>query len=219
MEEEVTQNILAIVEALIFASTEPVSESKIAKAANIDTEEVRKSIDALNIAYRETNRSFEIRFVAGGYAFYILPDYAPWIDDLLGRNKEFHLSRAMFETLAVIALKQPVTKPIIEKIRGVNSSAPVTSLAKLGLITIRGRSDGPGKPFLYATTPKFLKLFGLNRPEDIPSFEELEKLFDAGEPQRIPQPEPTLELSPTIEEDFLPNDEHLPEEVIDEDTV
>jgi len=170
-----------ILEALIFAAPEPVQEVKLAKVAGMQKEQVAGVISELNEIYNQNGRSFEIRHIGNGYSFYVKPDFAPWITELFGADKGVHLTRPMFEVLAIIAVKQPITKPIVDKIRSVNSSAPLTQLLKLGLITISGRHSGPGKPFLYVTTKKFLKSFGLNSPEEIPTFEELQKMFESSE--------------------------------------
>ncbi|RKZ28740.1 SMC-Scp complex subunit ScpB [bacterium] len=167
-----------IIEALIISAPEPITTSKLAKVAGVEREKVFGIVKNLNEEYRKSGRSFEIREVAGGYAVYVLPDFAPWIQEILGRDRGLHLTRAMFETLAIIAIKQPITKPMIDKIRTVNSSAPIMQLLKQGLITIAGRQHSPGKPFLYRTTHKFLKVFGLKSAQDIPSFEELQKMFE-----------------------------------------
>ena len=177
MSKDANINTESIVEALIFASPESVTDRKIAKIAGIEREIVQQIIENLNEKYRRNGSSFEIRQVAGGYALYILPDFAPWIEELLGKNRGVHLTRSMFETLAIIAVKQPITKPVVDKIRGVNSAGPINQLLKQGLITFRGRASTPGRPFIYGTTTKFLKVFGLNSPQDIPTFEELEKMF------------------------------------------
>ncbi|RKZ31131.1 SMC-Scp complex subunit ScpB [bacterium] len=170
-------NVNSIIEALIFSSPEPVPANKLAKIAGIPREDVPAIVDNLNSNYQKNQRSFSIRQVGGGYAYYVKPDFAHWIDELLGRNRGINLTRSMFEVLAIIAVKQPTTKPVVDKIRGVNSTAPLNHLLKQGLVTIKGRASTPGKPFIYATTVKFLKVFGLNSPEDIPSFEELEKML------------------------------------------
>ncbi len=167
-----------IIEALIFSAPDPVHASKLAKIAGVPKEEVGEIIARLNRLYRESGRSFAIREIAGGYAIYISQDFAPWIQEILGKDRGLHLTRAMFETAAIIAVKQPITKPMIDKIRTVNSSAPIMQLLKQGLVTIAGRQQSPGRPFLYRTTQKFLKVFGLNSPQDIPSFEELQKIFE-----------------------------------------
>ncbi len=170
-----------IVEALIFAAPEPVPAAKLGKIAGIAKEEIPSLVEKLNRAYSRSGRPFEIRKIAGGYAAYIKPDLSPWIEELLGRDRGIHLTRPMFEVLAIVSVKQPITKPEIDKIRGVNSSAPLAQLLKQGLVTISGRQQSPGRPFLYTTTRKFLKAFGLNSPRDIPSFEELQKMFEGGD--------------------------------------
>ncbi|MCD6594808.1 SMC-Scp complex subunit ScpB [bacterium] len=177
MSNDTNINTESIVEALIFASSEPVQDRKLAKIAGVEREIIQRIITKLNEKYRNDGNSFEIRQVGGGYSVYILSDFATWVEELLGKNRGVHLTRSMFEALAIIAVKQPITKPVIDKIRGVNSSGPVTQLLKQGLITFRGRASSPGRPFIYGTTIKFLKVFGLNSPQDIPTFEELEKMF------------------------------------------
>lgn len=172
-----------IIEALVFSAPDPVPSSKLAKIAGVAKENIPRIIDGLNDGYKSSGRAFEIRLVGGGYAPYIRQDFAPWIEELLGKGRGLHLTRAMFETLAIVAVKQPITKPIVDKIRGVNSSAPLAQLLKQGLVTISGRQQSPGRPFLYATTRKFLKAFGLNSPQDIPSFEELRKMFETTDGQ------------------------------------
>ena len=169
-----------IIEALIFAAPEPVNDAKLAKIAGVHREEIPTFVESLNSSYERQGRSFRIRKIGGGYSIYVMHDFAPWIEELLGKDKDMHITRPMFEVLALISLKQPVTKPIIDKIRGVNSQAPLAHLIKSGLITISGRARTPGKPFLYNTSKKFLKIFGLNSSEDIPSFEELQKMFQNG---------------------------------------
>lgn len=171
----------SIIEALIFASPDPVPESRLAKVSGEPTGEIGRIVEELNEIYRRNGRAFEIRAIGGGYAIYVRQDFAPWIEELLGKNKGLHLTRATFEALAVIAVKQPITKPTIDKIRRVNSSAPMAQLLKQGMITIAGRQKGPGRPFLYATTSKFLKCFGLNSTQDIPSFDELQKMFEGAD--------------------------------------
>ena len=174
-------NAETIVEALIFAAPEPVHDAKLARIAGVPREQIGRIIDELNKKYESATRSFEIRRVAAGYAIYVKQDFAPWLEELLGGDRGIHLTRPMFEVLAIVAVKQPITKPVIDKIRGVNSSAPLAQLLKSGLITITGRQSGPGRPFEHGTTRKFLKIFGLNSPQDIPSFEELQKMFEGTE--------------------------------------
>jgi len=167
----------SIVEALIAASPEPISEYKISRATGIDPQRITKIVDDLNRQYRNSGRSFEIRYIAGGYSFYVLPDFAPWLEELASRTS-LHITRSMLEVLAIVAVKQPVTKKVIDKIRGVNSIGPLQQLLSERLITIKGRAKTPGKPFIYVITKRFLKLFGLEKDSDIPKIEELKELFE-----------------------------------------
>lgn len=171
-------NKIAIVEAIIFASPTPVSPEKIARIASISpSDEIEKMVVRLNEEYSRGNRAFRIKPIAGGYQFFTLSEFAPFLNELFSEKSRLRLTRAMLETLSIIALKQPVTKPVIEKIRGADSSGPVHSLLECGLITIKGRQKMPGRPFVYGTTDEFLRLFGLHRIEDLPGEDELAQLF------------------------------------------
>lgn len=181
-----------IIEALVFASSEPIGEQKLSKVAGVAREEVKQIIQQLNEKYERAGNCFRIRHVGGGYLFYVREDFAPWIEELVGRDRGIHLTKPMFETLGIIAVMQPISKPMIDKIRAVNSSAPLAHLMKHGLITIVGRGKGPGRPFLYGTTKKFLKTFGLNSAEEIPSFEELKRMFESAEIQTEKEREENL---------------------------
>lgn len=173
-----------LVEALIFASPDPAPPRQIAKVAGLEPERIKAIVEELNQEYRHWGKPYLIREVAGGYAFHLSPDYSHFVEEFLGKKNTPRLTRSMFEVLAIVAIKQPVIKPVVDKVRGVDSSAPLAKLLDIGLVTIVGRQKSPGKPFLYGTTQKFLELFGLNSKDDIPSFEELEKIFGATEYER-----------------------------------
>ncbi len=168
-----------IVEALIFASPKPISSRDITKFGEIESpKEVEKIIENLNETYEKNHRSFRIKAIAGGYQFFTINSYAPYVSELFRDKNKFRLSRAMLEVLSVIAVKQPITKPVIDKIRGADSGGTVHSLLEAGLITVKGRQKSPGKPFIYGTTNEFLKTFGLESLGDIPNEEEIYQLFE-----------------------------------------
>ena len=176
-----------IVEALIFASPVPMSVSKIAQAAGLsEDKEVAEIVQTLNEEYEKRGRAFRIKTIAGGFQFYTLNAYAPYLSEVFAERNKMRVSRAMLETLSIVALKQPVTKPVVDKIRGTDSSAPIHNLLEQGLITIRGRQKVPGRPFTYGTTDEFLKMFGLHRLEDLPNEDELSQMF--GEPELAEKP-------------------------------
>lgn len=175
----------SVVEALIFASDEPLSASEIVKAIKEidgeDTEVANKDIDSvidnLNSSYEESDRAFRILRIANGYTFGTKTEFAKYVGFLSNEKSKRRLSNAALETLAIIAYKQPITKPEIETIRGVNSDYMINTLLEKGLITIKGRADTVGRPLLYSTTDDFLKYFGLNKITDLPKPREIEEIM------------------------------------------
>ena len=175
----------SIIEALIFSSDEPISSSEIIKAVKgidgediqISGEEIETSVGELNASYIEKGIAFKIVKIAGGYLFATKPEYAKYIGFLSSEKSKRRLSQAALETLAIIAYKQPITKPELETIRGVNSDYILTTLLEKNLITISGRAETIGRPLLYSTTDEFLKYFGLNRIIDLPKPREIEEIM------------------------------------------
>ncbi len=174
-----------IVEVLLFASSSPLSLGKLTRFTNSSKEEILRAITALNESYEATGRTFRIQSVAGGYQLYTLPQYNKWLQPLLDEDKKRRrLSPASLETLAIIVYNQPITKPEIEAIRGVDSSGPLMTLLERGLIRTKGRAKRPGHPLLYVSSKEFLRYFGLNSLDDLPKREELEELFKSGFPEK-----------------------------------
>jgi segregation and condensation protein B len=167
-----------IVEALLFAAAEPLPIRAMCRVLEgTKTEDIEYSLTALNQRYTQANASFRVREIAGGYQMCTLPEYAGYIEALLAKTKKQRFSGAALETLAVIAYRQPVTSPEIERIRGVESSGVLRTLLERKVISIVGRSEKPGRPLLYGTTKDFLYYFGLNHLRELPRVEELEKLL------------------------------------------
>lgn len=172
------ENINCTVEALILASSEPVSMKRICEVmTEITPARIRQAVDDLNNIYMGCGNSFRIREVGGGYQVYILPDFEAAVKKLLTRQRTVRLTRPALETLAIIAYKQPVTKIEIEHIRGVATDGVLHNLLERRLILIAGRSETPGRPLLYKTSNEFLKFFGLNRLSDLPRLEEIEEMI------------------------------------------
>lgn len=167
-----------IVEALLIASDIPMTQTKLNECLEdglkIDLED---TIEYLNQVYKETRRSFFIAQLAGGYIILTKKDYEPFIRNYINKSGRIRLSAAALETIAIIAYKQPVSKPDIEQIRGVNSDGVMSTLLERNLIQVKGRAEVPGRPLLYATTEDFLKYFGLNSPMDLPRLKELDRLI------------------------------------------
>lgn len=175
----------SVIEALIFASDEPLSSAEIIKAINeIDGEEINISpedidtcVDILNNKYSASELSFSIMKIAKGYLFATKPEYGKYLGFLSSEKSKRRLSQAALETLAIIAYKQPITKPEIEAIRGVNSDYILNTLLEKNLVTISGRSETVGRPLLYCTTDEFLKYFGLYQISDLPKPREIEEIM------------------------------------------
>jgi segregation and condensation protein B len=170
-----------IVEAVILASPEPVAPARIAGILpRCNPSQVRALVDELNAEYVETRRAFEIWEVAGGYQLRSLPEFAPYLKQVQ-TTRPLRLSPASLETLAVVAYRQPVTRAEIEHIRGVDAGAVLRSLLDRHLVRIAGHREVPGRPIVYATSRRFLEVFGLAKLGDLPTLRAIEALPAADE--------------------------------------
>jgi len=162
------------VEALLFASPEPLTNKDIARIIGRKKGEVIKLIAKLNSQYEEWGRSFRIEQFGKGYRFYSIPEFHKYVSRLAEIPRPVKLSKAGLEILSIVAYKQPIIKSELEKIRGVNSDGVIKTLMERGLIEPCGRTDGPGRPVLYRTTSDFLSFFGLSDLSDLPDPEVFE---------------------------------------------
>jgi len=166
--------LLQHTEALIFASDQPLSPDAIRAClaatfeVKIRLEDVEEALQALRTRYADPAFAFELVEIGGGFQFMTKPAYQNSIGTLLKQQSRKRLSRAALETLSIIAYKQPVPKSEIEKIRGVNCDYSLQKLLEKELVSIVGRSDGPGRPLLYGTSEKFMDYFGLKSLRDLP---------------------------------------------------
>lgn len=175
----------SVIEALIFSSDDSISASDLVKAikgidgedTQITNEDVDNCIKEINAAYEANNVSFRIVSIAEGFLFATRPEYAKYVGFLSSEKSKRRLSQAALETLAIIAYKQPITKPELESIRGVNSDYIMNTLLEKNLIAIKGRAETIGRPLLYATTDEFLKYFALNKLSDLPKPREIEEIM------------------------------------------
>ncbi|HEY5668434.1 MAG TPA: SMC-Scp complex subunit ScpB [Anaerolineales bacterium] len=160
----------AKLEALLFASPSSVTPSQLAIALEITTQEVEAGLKELELRYTQENFKFGLRLqrLHGRIQLTTAPESAPLIERLLGLEATSRLSRAALEALAIIAYTEPVTRPQIDAIRGVNSDGVLKSLLNKGLIQEIGRAEAPGRPILYSITQDFLGHFGLNSLDDLP---------------------------------------------------
>jgi segregation and condensation protein B len=169
-----------IVEAILLATPEPISPARIAEVLpRCNPSQVRAIVRDLNEEYVERHSAFEIWEVAGGFQMRSLPEFAPYLRQLQG-TRPLRLSQAALESLAIIAYRQPVTRAEIEHVRGVDAGAVLRSLLERDLIRVAGHREVPGRPMVYATTRRFLEVFGLAKLADLPSLREVSEL-GAGE--------------------------------------
>ena len=194
------------VEALIFASEAAVSSDELIaslKAAHgweLTREDITDAIGRIKEKYVSEDFSFELNEIAGGYEFLSKKDFHPAIHVMLQLKEKKRLSTAALETLAIIAYKQPITKPELEQIRGVSCDYSIQKLLEKDLIVISGKSDGPGKPILYSTSKNFMDHFGLRSVKDLPKLKDIQP----GAMSEIGTP---LEMMEDIPVDLAPEEE------------
>lgn len=161
-----------IIEALVFASSEPVQLREIAGILKIHEHTAGELVDDLVEEYKKNRRGIQIVQVAGGYHYVTNPDYADFVRKMKKTPRHSPLSQAALETLAIIAYKQPVTRAEIESLRGVKVDSSLNTLLERGLIAEKGRKEGPGRPILYVTSGYFLRHFGLNDLNELPKMDD-----------------------------------------------
>jgi segregation and condensation protein B len=160
----------AILEALLFTAVSPVSISQFATALGESEKVIKESLQSLDNYYKET-RGLRLQWHGNKVQLTSSPEFAKIIEDFLGIEVTSTLSQASLEALAIVAYKQPITRPDIDEIRGVNSDGVVRNLLNKGLIEEKGRVEGVGRPILYGTTYDFLNYFGLSSIEEMPPIE------------------------------------------------
>jgi segregation and condensation protein B len=165
---------MARLEAVLLIAREPLSSRKLAHHANLaDGTQARTLVRRLNERYDAAGRAFRVEQVAGGFQMRSRAKFAPWLRRLAHVPGESRLSAPALETLAVVAYRQPVPRADIEAVRGVNCGEILRQLMDRDLVRVAGRGEDLGRPFLYATTPRFLELFGLAHLDELPRCELL----------------------------------------------
>lgn len=163
-----------IIEAVLFVSSRPLTilnlQKKLDGCAAVDIE---KAFEDLLKEYNYSDRAIEIVRVSGGFQMRTRADYRDWVKGF-AREKDAGLTRAMLETLALIAYKQPISKHDVDKYRGVDSARSIKLLLDKRLVEMAGRNDEIGKPIVFRTTRRFLEVFGLNDIGDLPTLREME---------------------------------------------
>ena len=184
-----------VVEALLFASDTPLEAERIREVLDLaDVHEARRLVDELRARYEVSTQGLQVVEVGGGYWMIIRLEVALWLVRLARARVWSRLSRPVFEALAIVAYKQPVSRPEIDAVRGVNSDAVLDNLLERRLVRIAGRKEAPGRPYLFETTREFLVAFGLRDIGDLPKVEgelvipELAAVAEHGEAQTQQDP-------------------------------
>ena len=203
----VSAEVRAVVEALIFASPEPITPKMLYKLlAEEPREDVLKAVEALKVDY-ENRPGLQMVEVAGGYQIVTRPDLHEWVRRLFHERSSAKLTVQGLETLAVIAYKQPITALEITEIRGVNTSGVLSTLLERHLIKIVGRKNVVGRPFLYATTKEFLIRFGLKDLNDLPKIEDMAEALGFDPPAGLTEQTPAEDVLPLDEEPPAPSED------------
>jgi segregation and condensation protein B len=175
-----TGELQAILEALLFVSSEPLSLARLVTVmGNVPKVEVEEALRHLGQALEQEGRGMRLVLVAGGYRLVTKQDYAFWIKRLDKAKTAAKLSRSALESLAIIAYKQPLVRSEIEEIRGVETSGVLRTLLERKLVRIVGRKEVPGRPIMYGTTKFFLEHFGLSDLSQLPPLREFKELGEA----------------------------------------
>ena len=218
-------DLYALVEAMLFAAEDPVTPQALQKAVDdpdVTSADIKAVLEALQESYEHGPHGVQLLKLGSGWQVVTRERFAPWIENLLKTRRKARLSRAALETVAVIAYKQPISRVDVERIRGVDAGGVVNTLLERGLVMVKGRDPGPGRPLLYGTTQTFLEHFGLSALSDLPRLEELAELsgvirneWDEAERLRFEKFGVDLETVPTPPR-LLHRDEEG-EELLDED--
>lgn len=177
------------IEALIFASEQSIGVTDIQTLVNnsltltLSEEEILEHLLSVKEKYTSDEFVFELVEISNGYQFLSKKEYHELLNQLIIHKEKKKLSTAAMETLAIIAYKQPITKSEIELIRGVNCDYSIQKLLEKDLISINGRSSGPGKPILYETSQSFMDHFGLKNPKDLPQLKDIQSLDNSINPE------------------------------------
>lgn len=174
------REIEQIVEAVLFAAGDPVPVEKLAEICGQDRKTMKVLLDNMAMTMKQQNRSIILRELDGKWQLSTHPSYEPFVAQLGAIRRTGSLTQAAYETLAIIAWQQPVTRARIEQIRGVSADSVLAKLMEKNLIQEVGRDDTPGRPILFGTTDEFLRAFGFSSIRDLPKPEmnEIESILE-----------------------------------------
>lgn len=182
MKVPIDDNTKSILEAILFAASEPITIKQFQHAlTGLNARVIRKSLSQLKDEYEQTGRSFRLVEIANGYQICTRPEFSEWIRKFYIQQVRVTLSPSALETLAIVAYKQPVTRADVANIRGVNSDSVINALVEKNLVCVSGRKEGAGRSLLFSTTDTFLQQFGLKDSSELPSLDEIEQFLSTSD--------------------------------------
>lgn len=201
---ETAQELAQAIEAILFAAGHPMRYEKIASALGLSVKDVKTMVKEMEKHFREEDTYHGIQLLMYPTACQLTTkeQYAPYIREALDIRRGGNLSASSMEVLAVVAYNQPVTRSFIDLVRGVDSSYAVNSLLDKGLIEAAGRLDAPGRPMLYVTTDKFLRVFGIRSLEELPETEALSVAAAQAEGSESDRSEDTSDKTDPVPKDY-----------------
>jgi segregation and condensation protein B len=202
-----------ILEAVLFITETPITLRQFENLFDkqFSKEELQALLQTIAEEYRQKDSALEAKEIAGGWQMSTRSELGPWIRKLFKDRLTYRLSNSAMETLSIVAYKQPITRHEVEEIRGVEVTAVLDTLVDRKLLKVVGRRESVGRPILFGTTPEFLRAFGLNKLEDMPSIESLIPPAALDETGPLP-----TEAPPEQAEGAAPGDVDVPETVTTE---
>jgi len=167
-----TEKETALIEAVLYLESDPIDEGTISRISNLSNETVTSALENIKNRYADSDCGLELVRIGGGIMISAKREYWEPLKERYGKKSEGKISRAAMETLAIVAYMQPVTRPEIEKIRGVSADNMIRLLLEKGLVREAGKKDIPGRPVMYGTTKEFLKIFGISSIAELPKLGE-----------------------------------------------
>lgn len=208
------EDLKNIIESLLFVADEPLTIERLKQIiTGAESKALREALDELTVDYETRQGGFYLNPVAGGYQIRTRPQYREWIKRLL-QPKPQRLSKAALETLAIVAYKQPVIRSDIEHLRGVDCGGVLRVLLERKFIRVLGRKEIPGRPLIYATTKRFLEVFGLQNLKDLPTPREIEE-FGSTLSEEIDEPADEDQFETEVTPEAQIEEEDTPDEAVE----
>lgn len=208
------EDLKNIIESLLFVADEPLTIERLKQIiTGAESKALREALDELTVDYETRQGGFYLNPVAGGYQIRTRPQYREWIKRLL-QPKPQRLSKAALETLAIVAYKQPVIRSDIEQLRGVDCGGVLRVLLERKFIRVLGRKEIPGRPLIYATTKRFLEVFGLQNLKDLPTPREIEE-FGSTLSEEIDEPADEDQFETEVTPEAQIEEEDAPDEAVE----